>query len=203
MQTYPNAPSAGALPPSFLLRGIANPIWLVLSIILVLPSCNLIGLAASVGLAKLHFGCLPEGTFIDTASGPILVENLKAGDEIIGFHGKPVRVLQIHQYSEQPEVSRYLTVHFANGASVCTSPKHRIGGTSASQLRHGDSCGGTTVTHIEVRTGVSRSFDLLTSDPGYRISGIPVNSMILEMLNHHARSSQSQRPPPQSVKSRI
>ena len=28
-----------------------------------------------------------------------------------------------------------------------------------------------------------RSYDLLTTDSGYRISGIPVNSMIEEMVN--------------------
>jgi hypothetical protein len=32
--------------------------------------------------------------------------------------------------------------------------------------------------------GVSRSFDLLTDDAGYRIGGIPVNSMIAEMAAH-------------------
>jgi len=147
----------------------------------ILPSCQLIGTAVGLGLVKLQFGCLPEGSRIDTPNGPVPVESLKAGDEVIGFHGAPVRISQIHQYSEQPDASRYLTIHFANGASVSTSPRHRIDGTPACLLETGDPCGETSVSRIETLGGVTRSFDLLTSDPGYRISGIPVNSMIEEM----------------------
>lgn len=40
------------------------------------------------------------------------------------------------------------------------------------------------MTRIESLGGVSRSFDLLTEDAGYRIAGIPVNSMISEMAGH-------------------
>lgn len=149
---------------------------------LLLPSCNLIGTALGLGLAKLQFGCLPQGTRIDTADSPVKIENLKSGDVITGFHGNPVRITQIHQYQEDPATSRYLNVHFANGSVVSTSPRHRIDGVPAADLRVGDHCGSQIVTRIEPRKGVSRSFDLLTEDPGYRIAGIPVNSMIEEML---------------------
>lgn len=147
-----------------------------------LPSCNLIGTALGLGLAKLQFGCLPQGTRIDTAAGPVKIENLKSGDVITGFHGKPVLITQIHQYQEDPATSRYLTVRFANGSVVSASPRHRIDGTPAADLHVGDRCGSQIVTGIGTLGGVSRSFDLLTEDPGYRIAGIPVNSMIEEML---------------------
>lgn len=146
-----------------------------------LQSCNLLGTAMGLGLIKLQYGCLPEGTRIDTPDGPIPVEQLKAGDMVTGFDGSPVRIEQVHQYAEDPATSRHLTIHFANGAVVSTSPRHRIDGTPASILKPGDACGGTTVERITSCARVSRSFDLLTTDSGYRISGIPVNSMIEEM----------------------
>lgn len=149
---------------------------------LLLPSCNLLGPAMSMGMLKLQFGCLPQGSLIDTPDGPVKIDDLKTGDYLTGFHGAPVRVTQIHQYQEDPATSDYLTIHFANGSAVSTSPKHRIDGTPAAKLQIGDTCGTQTVTRIAPLKGVARSYDLLTEDPGYRIAGIPVNSMIEEML---------------------
>ena len=143
-----------------------------------MPSCSLLNL----GLLKLRFGCLPEGSKIDTAAGPVKIENLKAGDRITGFLGSQVSISQIHQYREDPATSRYLTISFSNGSHVSASPRHRIDGTPAGELKIGDRCGGEVVTGIDVLPGVSRSFDLLTEDAGYRVGGIPVNSMIEEML---------------------
>jgi hypothetical protein len=157
------------------------------TVILSPPSCGLIGTALGLGVAKLQFGCLPEGTPIDTVQGSMPVETLKSGDTVIGFGGKPVRINQIHQYRENPVSSRYLTVHFDTGASISASPRHRIDGTPASRLKVGDTCGFATVTRIESFGGVSRSFDLLTEDPGYRIGGIPVNSMIAEMTRQNSQ----------------
>jgi len=154
----------------------------LLACIVVLPSCRLIGTALGLGMVKLQFGCLPQGTKIDTPDGPVRIENLKTGDTVIGFSGSRVRISQIHQYQEDPATSRYLTVHFSNNSSVCTSLKHRIDGIPAKDLKVGDSCASQVITRIENRKGVSRSFDLLTGDTGYRIGGIPVNSMIEEMM---------------------
>lgn len=142
------------------------------------PSCNLL---MSAGMIKLQFGCLPEGTLIDTADGAVKIEDLKTGDAITGFRGKTVRIAQIHQYREDPATSRYLTVHFADGSAVSASPRHRIAGIPAKDLKAGDACASQVVTRVETLRGVSRSFDLLTEDAGYRIDGIPVNSMIEEM----------------------
>lgn len=153
----------------------------VLSFALLLPSCNLIGTALGLGLAKLQFGCLPEGTLVDTTRGSVRIETLKAGDTVVGFHGQPVQITQIHQYREDPATSRYVSIHFDNGSVVSASPRHRIDHIPASTLQVGDSCGSLTVSRVESLHGVSRSFDLLTEDPGYRIGGVPVNSMIEEM----------------------
>ncbi len=149
---------------------------------LLLPSCNLIGAALGLGVMKLQFGCLPEGTLIDTANGPVKIENLKSGDLICGFGGQTVHITQIHQYREDPATNRYLRISFNNGAVISASHRHRIDGIPASELVVGGTCGPHTVTGVEPLHGVSRSFDLLTEDAGYRIGGIPVNSMIEEML---------------------
>jgi hypothetical protein len=158
---------------------------------LLTPSCSLLGPALSLGMAKIQFGCLPEGTPIDTPNGPIRIESLKAGDTVIGFDGKPVQISQIHQYLEDAAKSQYLKVHFTNGSSVCTSPRHRIDGVPACQLRPGDRCGSETISHIESVHGISRSFDLLTDCSGYQIAGIPVNSMIAEMSGQEETGSPS------------
>ena len=110
------------------------------------------------------------------------IETLRTGDTVIGYGGGPVRIRQIHQYQEDPASSHYLTVYFDNGSVVSASPKHRIDGIPVEELEAGGSCGGRTVVRIGSLPGVSRSFDLLTDDSGYRIGGIPVNSMIEEML---------------------
>jgi hypothetical protein len=145
---------------------------------LLLPSCGLLNL----GLIKLQFGCVPEGVRIDTPSGPVRIEELKAGDTITGYNGSQVRINQIHQYREDPATSHYVTLSFSDGATVSVSARHRVAGTPAAELRVGDACGSKTVTAIGELHSVSRSFDLLTEDPGYRIGDIPVNSMIKEML---------------------
>ena len=63
-----------------------------------LTSCRMLGTAASVGMIKLRFGCLVEGTPIDTPTGPVAVENLNTGDLVIGYEGTPVVIQQVHQY---------------------------------------------------------------------------------------------------------
>jgi len=150
----------------------------VLACCLLLSGC---GLLLNAGITKLAFGCLPEGTRIDTPSGPVPVEELRTGDPVIGYHGAVTTVRQIHQYQEDPSRTRHLSLTFGNGARVQLSPRHRIGGTPAGQLKAGDRVGNHIVVRVHPLANVSRSFDLLTDDPGYRIQEIPVNSMIEEM----------------------
>ncbi len=148
---------------------------------LALSSCNLLGTAAGLGLMKLQFGCLVEGSAIDTPSGPVAVETLKAGDKITGFRGSEVIVSQIHQYNEDPAATRHLVVTFESGTEIRLSRRHRIAGIPAGNLAVGDRVEDETVASVRPLAGVSRSYDLLTDDKGYRIGGIPVNSMIAEM----------------------
>jgi hypothetical protein len=129
----------------------------------------------------LRFGCLVEGSLIDTPSGPTPVENLKTGDLVIGYQGSPVTVQQIHQYHEDPTRAQHLTITFSNGAELQLSPRHRVHGIPAGQLALGDQVHGHQVTNTQPLQGVTRTFDLLTTDQGYQIHGIPVNSMIEEM----------------------
>lgn len=143
--------------------------------------CGLIGTAASVGLMKLQFGCLVEGSPIDTPNGPVAVEELSTGDMVIGFEGHPVVVRQLHQYREDPAAARHLVVQFTDGAEIRLSRRHRIEGIPAGDLEAGQELGGRVVERVRPLAGVVRSFDLLTEDAGYRIHGIPVNSMIEEM----------------------
>ena len=155
-----------------------------------LCGCGMIGplvnAAAPYAGAKMMFACIPEHTHIDTPTGPRPVEKLEAGDSVIGYSGKPVRVLQKHSYMENPETV-FLCIKFADGASVDLCGMHRVAGIRARGIRIGDNMAGRQVTRIESRRGESHSFDLLTEDAGYQIDGVPVNSMIEEM--HEAAAS--------------
>lgn len=158
-------------------------------------SCGLIGATVSTAIAlaplKLLFACLPEGTEIDVPGGDTQpVEDLRAGDLVIGFAGEPVRVLQVHGYMEDPDESEFHAITFSNGSTVDLCGMHRIEGIRAQDLEVGTSlASGHSVTEIRNYLGVERSYDLLTEDEGYRVGGVPVNSMIEEMY----RAGQTRR----------
>ena len=149
-----------------------------------LCGCGLIGSLVSLALPfagiKLAFACIPEHTLVDTAAGPRPIQQLEAGDSVIGFAGKPVRILQKHSYLEQPETV-FLHITFTDGASVDLCGMHRVAGIRAREIQLDQTVAGRQVTGIESRRGETRSYDLLTEDAGYRIHGVPVNSMIEEM----------------------
>ncbi len=128
----------------------------------------------------MAFACIPERTLIDTPSGASPIEKLEAGDWVIGFTGKPVRILQKHSYMENTETV-FLRLSFDGGATVDLCRMHRIGGLRAQHIKVGQTISGRSVTAIETKQGVTRSYDLLTEDAGYQINGVPVNSMIEEM----------------------
>jgi len=150
-----------------------------------LVGCSLIGplVGAALPLAgvKLAFACVPEQTLVDTPSGPRAIERLEAGDWVTGYFGKPVQIQQKHCYLENP-ATVFLRIGFDNGAAVDLCGMHRLAGIHARDLRVNQTVAGHKITSIEARHGVTRSFDLLTSDKGYQIGGLPVNSMIAEML---------------------
>ncbi len=161
------------------------PFFLALALVLFgLSGCAmigpLIGAAAPYAGIKMMFACIPEQTRLDTPEGPRPIEEFQAGDLVIGFGGKPVRILQKHSYLENPETI-FLRIHFSDGASVDLCGMHRIAGIRARQLFLGKTVAGRQVIAIESYSGVNHSFDLLTEDAGYQVQGVPVNSMIEEM----------------------
>tara|TARA_R110002096_G_scaffold113320_8_gene246394 strand:- start:4763 stop:5338 length:576 start_codon:yes stop_codon:yes gene_type:complete len=163
-------------------------------VLVLIFSCSLLGLggcallAPVVGTAlalapmKMLFACLPEGTQVDTPSGSSSIETLRAGDWVIGFDGEPVEIQQIHGYLEDAEKTDFYRISFSNSGVVDLCSMHRIDGIRAKELKVGKIVsGGHSITEIEIYQGVERSYDILTDDDGYRIGGIPVNSMIVEM----------------------
>jgi len=137
-------------------------------------SSNLLGTAVT---AKIMFACVPKGTNVDGVNGAIAIEHVKPGDIVVGYSGDPVKVLQKHEYLEDPTASRFYRVKIKGSErvhEVNTCDKHQITGVPAEDLE-------TNVISKEVYSGVEFSYDLLTEDLGYRIDGIPINSMIEEM----------------------
>jgi hypothetical protein len=55
-------------------------------------------------------------------------------------------------------------------------------GIPAMEWTEGADLAGKRISAIEHLTGIKVSYDILTNQGGYRINGVPVNSMIPEML---------------------
>jgi len=132
-------------------------------------------------IAKLALACIPEGTAVDTPGGSRAIEDIRPGELVVGFGGEPVRVLQKHSYVEDPDRTRFRRIEFRDGSVVELCDMHRIAGIRARDLRPGMSVAGFTVVSNRAFGSVHRSYDLLTEDAGYRIQGVPVNSMIDEL----------------------
>jgi hypothetical protein len=155
-----------------------------LAYLMALTGCNLIAplLNAALPLAgiKFAFSCMPEHVMVDTPTGSQRVGSLTAGEMVIGYEGNPVRVLQKHTYMEDP-ATEFLTIRFSDGAEVEVCGMHRVAGVRARNLKPGDIVAGRRVVSVSRHSGEKRSCDLLTEDKGYRVGGVPVNSMIEEM----------------------
>ena len=162
---------------AFLGVSVVLALWLLCGCSLIGP---LVGAAAPYAGAKLMFACIPEHTRVDTPAGPRPIEQFEAGDLVIGFSGKPMRILQKHSYLENPETV-FLRITFSDGALVDLCGMHRVAGIRARGIRVGQTIAGRKVTSIESHCGEIHSFDLLTEDAGYQMHGVPVNSMIEEM----------------------
>ena len=109
-------------------------------------------------------------------------EDIRSGDSVIGFSGEPVKVLIKHEYAENPEAERFHRFYLDNGKDFSVCDMHRIEGERSMDYNVGNSFkGGEVVEAIAVYGGITRSYDLLTEDIGYRMSGVAVNSMIEEL----------------------
>jgi len=138
----------------------------------------------SLGLGltvKGFMACIPEGTKIDTADGPVAIEDIKAGTKVKGYYKAETEVLQVHQYKEDPKPHRFYIFSFDNGGRVRCCDMHKIYNKRAKDYKVGDRIQNTQITSITRYNGVERSYDLMTADGGYLIGGVPVNSMIEEL----------------------
>jgi hypothetical protein len=138
-------------------------------------------IAGAAASAKIFMACIPEGQKIDTPEGAKNIEDIRSGDTVIGYAGDLVTVMQKHEYAENPEGYRFLRFQLSSGEAISVCDKHRIEGLPSENFNAGDFMGNYQIENIVRYDGVSRSFDLLTSDAGYRMAGVPVNSMIEEM----------------------
>ena len=125
--------------------------------------------------------CIPKGTTIDMADGSkVPIEKIEAGDLVIGMDGKEVEVQQVHQYKQTP-YAKFVTITFDNGSKVNCSHDHMVNNKRARNYTYHDKIGNHKVSSIVFYMGVERSYDIITTTGGYRIEGIPVNTMIPEM----------------------
>ena len=128
--------------------------------------------------AKAAFKCIPKNTYIDVEGGKVKIEDIKAGDMVMGYWGTPVKVMQKHEYVEDPTATRFFEITFDYDGEkriVNCCDLHKISNTRAMDIKDND------IVTKKLYNGVETSYDLLTEDIGYRISGIPVNSMIPEL----------------------
>jgi hypothetical protein len=149
---------------------------------------NISGMIGSIGggvataAAKAMFFCIPKGVKIDTPNGSIEIEKLNTGDEVIGYDGSIVNINQKHEYKENPKAKRFLEITFNDNSTIDLCDMHRIEDKRSKEYKVGDTINNKVITNIKLYDGIETSYDLLTSDKGYRISGISVNSMIEEMM---------------------
>lgn len=143
---------------------------------------NVLGAAGAAASAKTAFLCIPEGTKIDTSKGKVKIEKLKAGDKVLGFNGKEVTINQKHEYKENPDLNRFLEITFDDNSKVNLCDMHKLDGKRSKDYVVGNKINNKTIKDITWYGGVKTSYDLLTDDKGYSISGVPVNSMIEELM---------------------
>ena len=141
------------------------------------PFSQILEVGGQVAVAKFTAGaCIAKGIHVDTVDGSVAVENINIGDIIVGYNGNPTEVLQIHAYKEDPKHIFYdIKIDYDDEIRVVNvGGWHRIMGTPAPDIKE-------NVLEKNEYTGVEFSYDLLTEDVGYRMNGVPVNSMIGEM----------------------
>lgn len=129
---------------------------------------------------KVIVSCIPEGTFIDLPDGNAMdVASVRAGDLVVGFDGKPAKILHKHEYAEE-NGNDFIEIVFADDRIVRACRNHVVDERPAGAYKVGDAINGNRIKAIIPMPKVRISYDLLTSGPhaGYRIGGAPVRSMI-------------------------
>ena len=124
---------------------------------------------------------MPGYQCIDTPNGPVPIQDLRGGDYVIGYDNTVKRIEQLCSYVENPE-TEFLEFTLADGGSITVCGPHKILDIPAREWVVGAEMNGVPIVSIGKVTGVTTSYDLLTDVGGYRIAGVPVNSMIPEMI---------------------
>ena len=133
------------------------------------------------GSVKIAMLCMPGYQEIDTPNGPVPIQDLRGGDYVIGYDNTVKRIEQLCSYVENPE-SEFLEFTLANGGKITVCGPHKILDIPAREWVVGSEMNGVPIVSIGKVTGITTSYDLLTDVGGYRIAGVPVNSMIPEMI---------------------
>ncbi len=133
------------------------------------------------GSVKIAMACMPGYQEIDTPNGPVPIQDLRGGDYVIGYDNTVKRIEQLCSYVEKPE-TEFLEFTFADGGSITVCGPHKILDIPAREWLVGSEMNGVPIVSITKVTGVTTSYDLMTDIGGYRIAGVPVNSMIPEMI---------------------
>jgi hypothetical protein len=133
------------------------------------------------GQVKVLLKCIPGYQEIDTPNGPVPIQDLRGGDYVIGYDNTVKRIEQLCSYVENPE-TEFLEFTLADGGSITVCGPHKILDIPAREWVVGSEMNGVPIVSIGKVTGITTSYDLLTDVGGYRIAGVPVNSMIPEMI---------------------
>ena len=137
------------------------------------------GLSAIFSLGALS--CMPGDQCIDTPTGPKAIKDLKGGDSVIGYDGEVAFIAQACSWNQNP-LRTFLTITREDGSSFTVCDDHKIMGIPAMEWVEGAELAGSLIKSIEASTGLLTSYDILTNQGGYRINGIPVNSMIPDIV---------------------
>ena len=135
------------------------------------------GTIGAAAMAKTStMACIAKGICVDTINGSIPVEDINVGDMVIGYDGNPTMVIQKHNYKEDPKNTFYdIKIDYDGKVrTVNVGGWHKIMGVPAPDIKE-------NVIEKNEYKGVEFSYDLLTEDAGYRMNGVPVNSMIDEL----------------------
>ena len=131
--------------------------------------------------ASLALSCMPGDQCIDTPTGPKAIKDLKGGDSVIGYDGEVAFIAQACSWNQNP-LRTFLTITREDGSSFTVCDDHKIMGIPAMEWVEGAELAGSLIKSIEASTGLLTSYDILTNQGGYRINGIPVNSMIPDIV---------------------
>jgi hypothetical protein len=141
---------------------------------------SIFGALGSVGVAKIFAACMPGNQCIDTPNGPKAVKDLKGGDIVIGYNGEEAFIVQACSWNQDP-TRTFLTITREDGSAFTVCDTHKILGIPAMEWAEGADMAGSRIKSIKASNGLLTSYDILTNQGGYRIAGVPVNSMIPEI----------------------